>query len=132
MSDPIVDAVHADPVVQAVLATDQSAGQRKTVTTQAGNLVAAPTTSEEQDRSTAGQRHINVMWEGTQRNIAQEVTIVALTVTAFLVMWPGIPLELRLMAYTTLSNVFFAVTSVYFTRTNHTKVGGVLPQQAGR
>lgn len=121
---PIVEAVKADPVVKAVLQADTDATGRTTVT-QAGDTVAMPTSTEEEDRATAGQRHINVMWEGTQRNIAQEVTIVALAVSSFLVMWPGVPLELRLMAYTTLSNVFFAVISVYFTRTNHTKVGGV-------
>lgn len=89
-------------------------------------------TTFQQDLTTAGQRHINVMWEGTQKNIALMVTTVALAVTAFLVTWPTIPHELRLLAYGTLSNVFFAVTSVYFTRTNHTKIGGVGQNDVGR
>ena len=89
-------------------------------------------TTFQQDLTFAGQRHINVMWEGTQRNIAMLVTGSALAVTAFLVMWPDTPNELRLVAYSTLSNVFFAVTSVYFTRTNHTKTGGVGHNEAGR
>jgi hypothetical protein len=89
-------------------------------------------TTFEQDLSTAGQRHINVMWEGTQKNIALAVTIVALGVTAFLIIHPGVATDLKLMAFTTLSNVFFAVTSVYFTRTNHTKTGGVGPGESTR
>ena len=86
---------------------------------------SAPRTTEEQDRTTASQRAINVMWESTQRQIALSVSYVALLTTAYLAVWPGVALEIRLMAYTTLSNVFFAVSSVYFTRTNHTKIGGI-------
>lgn len=84
-----------------------------------------PKTTAEEDITTAGQRAINVMWEGTQKNIALSVTCVALFVCAVLIIYPETPEPLRLMSFTTLSNVFFAVTSVYFTRTNHTKVGGV-------
>ena len=89
-------------------------------------------TTFQQDLTMAGQRNINVMWEGTQRNIAMMVTVVALAVTSFLIMWPGVPNDLKLMAFTTLSNVFFAVTSVYFTRTNHTKTGGVAQGEVTR
>lgn len=83
------------------------------------------TTTQQEDMVSAGQRAINVMWEGTQKNIALSVTFVALLVCAVLIIYPATPEPLRLMAFTTLSNVFFAVTSVYFTRTNHTKVGGI-------
>lgn len=83
------------------------------------------TTTQQEDIVSAGQRAINVMWEGTQKNIALCVTYVALFVCAVLITYPKTPEPLRLMAFTTLSNVFFAVTSVYFTRTNHTKIGGV-------
>lgn len=101
--------------------------------TVAAQLVAAQpvsppmpaTTTQQEDIVSAGQRAINVMWEGTQKNIALCVTYVALLVCAMLITYPKTPEPLRLMAFTTLSNVFFAVTSVYFTRTNHTKIGGV-------
>lgn len=83
------------------------------------------TTTQQEDLVSAGQRHINAMWEGTQKNIALWVTYVALLVCTVLIVYPETPEPLRLMAFTTLSNVFFAVTSVYFTRTNHTKVGGI-------
>jgi len=134
----------AEPVPVAVVATaapipvEVVVGKAKTSTgvpprqDQTTDPSVPARTTYEEDLSTAGQRHINVMWEGTQKNIALMVTTVALGVTAFLVTWPTIPHELRLLAYGTLSNVFFAVTSVYFTRTNHTKIGGVGPHDEGR
>lgn len=124
--------VQATGPVEVVAPVVPPAATHPVVQNQARDPSLPATTTFQQDLTAGGQRNINVMWEGTQRNIAQEVTIVALAVTAFLVVWPGIPLELRLMAYTTLSNVFFAVTSVYFTRTNHTKIGGVGPHESGR
>lgn len=92
----------------------------------------AATTTYQQDLVAAGQRNINVMWEGTQKNIALMVVVVALLVLGYLVVSPGVTTELQLVALSTLSNVLFAVTSVYFTRTNHTKTGGVLSGDTGR
>ena len=89
-------------------------------------------TTFQQDLTSAGQRTINVMWEGTQKYIALGVVGVSLVVLAYLIVAPGVPTELRLVALSTLSNVLFAVTSVYFTRTNHTKTGGVSADQIGR
>ena len=146
-SDPVpVQIVHPDPVpvvmaptaepIPVVLAPSSPPipvrAPIPAVQSQIRDPSKAATTTFQQDLTALGQRNINVMWETTQRNIAQVVSLVSLIVTAFLVMWPSIPLELRLMAYTTLSNVFFAVTSVYFTRTNHTKTGGVGPNESGR
>lgn len=89
-------------------------------------------TTFQEDLTSAGQRNINAMWEGTQRQIALAVVGVSLIVLGYLVVAPGVPTELRLVALSTLSNVLFAVTSVYFTRTNHTKTGGVKPGDMGR
>lgn len=83
------------------------------------------TTTQQEDIGTAGQRTINYMWEGTQKNIALQVTVVVLLVCTVLIVSPYTPEALRMAAFTTLSNVFFSVIAVYFTRTNHTKVGGV-------
>lgn len=131
MTDPIVDAVHADPIVQAVLAApgDRRSG---TVTTQAGNVVASPTSTEEEDRGTAGQRAVNMVWESTQRQIALSVIGSSLLVSVVLAVGGpilGIPRELQLAAAVFLFGVANLVTGFYFGRTNHTKIGGV---QQGR
>jgi len=91
-----------------------------------------PTTTVQQDLTFAGQRHINVMWEGTQKNIALLVTAFTLAVCAYCVVYPGVPTELRLLAFTLMSNVFFSVIVTYFQRTNHTKTGGVGVNEQGR
>lgn len=87
------------------------------------SAVIPPTTTSEQDRMTAGQRHINVMWERTQQIIATSVTLTVLAVCAYLIVY-GAP-DLKLVAFTFLSNVSLVVIQNYFQRTNHTKVGGV-------
>lgn len=124
MADPIIEAVHADPIVQAVLAApdDRRGG---TVTTQAGNTVASPTTTEEQDRATAGQRDTSLVWESTQRQIAIGFAYASIMVSAYLIIAPNVPPELRLVAFTFLSTMAATINQNYFTRTNHTKVPGV-------
>lgn len=82
-----------------------------------------PDTTAQQDLVTAGQRHINVMWERTQQIIAIGVTGITLAVCAYLV---GVGEQsIALSAFQLLSNVFFLVVGTYFQRTNHTKTGGV-------
>lgn len=102
-----------------------------TVTTQSGHLVAAPTSTEEEDRGTAGQRAVNLLWEHTQRQIALAVIGAALVVgiaLAVLGRWLGSP-EIQLAAIVFLFGVANLVTGFYFGRTNHTRTGGV---QQGR
>lgn len=82
---------------------------------------AKATTTEEEDRKTAGQRHINVMWETTQSRIAQAV-VAANLIYAFVI--PFLPQSKPDNALL-LSNAFFLVIGFYFGRTNHTKTGGV-------
>lgn len=72
-----------------------------------------PTTTEEQDTVTAGQRRINIMWETTQALIALMVTAALIYVSV-----KGIEGE-------ELKNAFFLIIGFYFSRTNHTNVGGV-------
>lgn len=90
----------------------------------------APTTTVQQDLVVAGQRHINVMWERTQQTIALEVSTIVLLVCAYLVAF-GDPTT-RLLAFTLLSNGFFLVVGTYFQRTNHTKTGGIGPNETTR
>lgn len=114
-----------DPVVQAAVA--HGPGQRETVTTQAGNLVASPTSTEEEDRGTAGQRAVNLLWEGTQRLIALSVIWASLVVAVALTIFGtylGNP-ELQLAAAVFLFGVANLVTGFYFGRTNHQRIGGV-------
>lgn len=122
----IVEAVKADPVVKAVMAGGASGS--KTVTTAAGDEVAAPTTTQEEDRGTAGQRAVNMVWESTQRQIALSVIGSSLFTSVVISVFGGmlnIPTDLRLAAAVFLFGVANLVTGFYFGRTNHQRVGGV-------
>ncbi len=90
----------------------------------------APTTTAEQNLVTAGQRHINVMWESTQRNIALVVTASVMLICGYLVVWGAE--QLKLAAFTFSTSMALMVIQNYFTRTNHTRTGGVGANEAGR
>lgn len=92
----------------------------------AAGLVATPTTTAEQNRHTASQRRVNMVWEYTQSVIALLVTISALYVSVRM----SQPTDSG--ASSLLSNAFFLVIGFYFGRTNHTNVGGVQPPYQGR
>lgn len=78
-----------------------------------------PTTTAEQDRTTAGQRGINFVWELTQAAIALAVTGTTLYGSAVLVVRG----EGETAAFLLLSNAFFLVIGFYFGRTNHARMG---------
>jgi hypothetical protein len=71
-----------------------------------------PTTTTQEDMTVAGQRRVNLIWEYTQAAIAILVTIA--------------------MIYNSVSgrgnqdvrNAFFLIVGFYFSRTNHTAIGG--------
>jgi len=84
-----------------------------------------PTTTEEQQRITAGQRKVNLIWEFTQATIAILVTVSTLFVAARLALSD----RTATAAFLLLSNAFFLVVGFYFGRTNHQRVGGI---QQGR
>lgn len=92
-----------------------------------GDKNIAPTTSAEQDLGTAGQRHINRVWEYTQACVAILVTMATLGVAGRL----ALDKEGGTAAFLLLSNVFFMVMGMYFQRTNHTKIGGVETKHRG-
>jgi len=75
-----------------------------------------PTTTEEEDRHSSGQRKVNLIWEFTQAAIAVLITIA----TIFGVLQLG-----GVMGSDTLTNAFFLIVGFYFGRTNHQRVGGV-------
>lgn len=78
------------------------------------------TTTVQEDMVTAGQRRINLIWELTQA----AVTIIITAAAVFC--------AVQKIDADVLNFAFVAVISTYYARTNHTKIGGVLPQQAGR
>lgn len=103
---------------------DQAGGHKSTVTTQDGNVVATPTTTEEQDRGSAGQRDVNMLWENTQRQIALAVIAVALSVAAWLAI--AIETDKGVAASVFLYGVANLVIGFYFGRTNHQRIGGIM------
>lgn len=79
------------------------------------------TAATEQSRKTSGQRRINLIWETTQAIIALGVTGGTLYVAARL----ALRQQAEVGAFLLLSNAFFLVIGFYFSRTNHTKTGGI-------
>jgi hypothetical protein len=78
-----------------------------------------PDTTAQQDITTAGQRRVNLIWEGTQAGIAIVVTLALIYCKI-----TRTPAEEIIYA-------FFLIIGFYFSRTNHTAIGGlgVKPQQ---
>lgn len=84
-----------------------------------------PDTTAEQDRTTHGQREINLIWENTQMRVALSVIWASLAVAACLAVfgkWLG-STDLQLAAVVFLFGVANLVTGFYFGRTNHTRIG---------
>ena len=78
-------------------------------------------TTPEEDRTTASQRRVNIIWETTQAIIAIFITVTACVVYGVRAL-STTPLG---AAAEVLSNAFFLIVGFYFSRTNHTKTGGV-------
>lgn len=78
------------------------------------------------DRTTRGQRRINLIWEVTQAVVAVSVTFTTLFVAARL------SLDADDAARLLLSNAFFLVVGFYFGRTNHQRIGGIGPSEGVR
>ena len=78
---------------------------------------------EQAERSlvTAGQRRVNIMWEVTQSIIAITVTIASLYIAGVLALNGNEDNS----AFLLMSNAFFLIIGFYFSRTNHSKTGGV-------
>lgn len=72
-----------------------------------------PNTTEEENTTTLGQRRVNLIWEVTQAFIAVIVTGSMIYISVF-----DIDAE-------ELKNAFFLIIGFYFSRTNHTAIGGI-------
>lgn len=72
-----------------------------------------PTTTAQEDLTTHGQRKVNLIWEYTQAAIAIMVTAVFVYA------------EVSKIESTSLKMAFTLVIGFYFSRTNHSAIGGV-------
>lgn len=72
-----------------------------------------PTTTTQEDIITARQSKINFIWESTQ-------AIIALGVTGAMIY-----AAVNKIDSDVLKNAFFLIVGFYFSRTNHTAIGGV-------
>lgn len=79
-------------------------------------LTASPTTTEADDRTTAGQRRINLIWEISQSAIATSITAAI------------IYCAVNKITSQDLANAFFLIVGFYFSRQNHVNIGGVGPK----
>lgn len=82
-----------------------------------------PTTTEQEDKISAGQRRINLIWEATQAIIAIMI-VAAVVVAALAPTFTGRPT----LVPDILSNALFLIVGFYFSRTNHSSIGGVGPK----
>jgi hypothetical protein len=87
-----------------------------------------PTTTEQQDLTTEGQRKINLIWEATQSAISLVVVFANMIVAT----WDGLTPTCGLISGkchsefpTILSSALFLIIGFYFSRTNHQAIGGI-------
>jgi len=83
----------------------------------------APTTTAQQDITTAGQRRINLIWEVTQAIIAIVVTVANMAVATYQAIHTT-PSGVVVQHPTILSISFGTIIGFYFARTNHAAIGG--------
>lgn len=109
---PVVIAVENQEPVPVIVEALPPPPPVQTVTKGEGHTLA-PTTTEQEDQTTSGQRRINMIWEVTQATIALLVTI------------GMIAMPMLGIANDTLENAFFLIIGFYFSRTNHEARGGI-------
>lgn len=120
-----VSIVSPDPVLVEVVATPPLVSA--TVIKGEG-ITMTPNTTEADDRVTEGQRHISRLWEYTQAAIALSVVGVTLYVLARLALRREELSANSLLIVTQLVVMATFIVTSYYTRTNHTKEGGVGPK----
>lgn len=81
----------------------------------------SPTTTLQQDLTTAGQRRVNLIWEYTQSMIALLVIVSNMIVGVVQGLGFAPAREYPII----LSSSLFLVVGFYFSRTNHAAIGGV-------
>lgn len=99
-------------------------------------LTLPPTTTEQDDMVTAGQRNINLIWETTQSRIALLVVFAGVllnSIIVILVVFLDHQVDVTQMALISICLQFMNLTvgvviGFYFSRTNHSASGGVGPK----
>ncbi len=87
-----------------------------------------PTTTVQQDMVTASQRKINLIWEWTQAIISIMVVLANMIVATV----QGLTRGTDWMSFPViLSSSLFLIVGFYFSRTNHSAVGGIGPKPTG-
>lgn len=94
------------------------------VMTPAGTLSLPPTTTAQEDVVTAGQRRINLIWESVQGFISICVTTTTVYVLAAMTLKNGDVSSNQLIAVSQLVVMATLILSFYFSRTNHSAIGG--------
>lgn len=92
----------------------------------------APQTTEEEDRSTLGQREINRIWETTQSKIAIFAVFVGISINVIIpicMLFIRGEVEIARIALvgsclSTISTTVGIIIGFYFSRTNHSASGG--------
>lgn len=121
---PVPVAIVAPAPIPVVVTGGSPVSDKPGVQQQATDPSKAATTTFQEDLSAARHGNINLMWEGTQKNVTLLVTVVVLGVSTYLVV--AGPTELQIAAFTLLSSTFSLVVGTYFQRTNHTKSSSTL------
>lgn len=99
-----------------------------------------PDTTAQQDITTAGQRTINLIWENTQARIAWFVIVAGMLVNSAVVLILVVvhrDITVVQVAIISLCLQFVNLTcgiviGFYFSRTNHTNIGGIGPKPEGQ
>lgn len=82
-----------------------------------------PTTTAQEDLTTAGQRRINLIWEYTQAMIALIVVATTMSVSALTAYYQNRGMEGQVPNL--IAVAFGTVVGFYFSRTNHAAIGGI-------
>lgn len=108
---PKVIIADADKPLPVVLETAEPASPQ--IVNKGDGKTLAPTTTAQDDLTTAGQRRVNLIWEFTQ-------AIVAVMITSAVIFKSD---KSEVINY-----AFFLIVSMYFIRTNHKLIGGIGPK----
>jgi hypothetical protein len=129
-----VEVKNAEPIDVSLVGVAPGAATPGTEAVSGAKAAAATAKVDADALATEGQRAINRLWERTQAIIAISVVETTLIVVAILIvapLWKASVDQAQATAAVTglvlLSNLVGNVTGFYFSRTNHTKTGGVGP-----
>lgn len=118
--------------VKPLEVTLEASKKRAPIIKKSERKTLAPNTTEEEDRSTLGQRNINLIWETTQSRIALISVYVGIginTIIPVCMLFITGEVEVARIAIVgsclnTISTTVGIIIGFYFSRTNHSTIGG--------